>query len=49
MTALPAASADSTPPAGIETGKFHGGVTTVSGTGTNLAPWMPASSRARAA
>ena len=30
MTPLPAASADSTEPAGMATGKFHGGATTVS-------------------
>jgi hypothetical protein len=37
-TPLPAASAASTPPAGIATGKFQGGVTTVSATGSKLAP-----------
>ena len=30
MTEEPAASADSTPPAGIATGKFHGGITAMS-------------------
>ncbi len=38
MTAEPAASAASTEPAGIATGKFHGGVTTVSATGDATAP-----------
>ena len=46
MTPEPAASAASTPPAGIATGKFHGGVTTVSPTGTGVAP--STSSRPRA-
>ena len=49
ITPLPAASADSTDPAEIATGKFHGGVTTVSFDGTKRAPWMVSSSRARAA
>ena len=34
MTALPATSAASTPPAGIESGKFHGGVTTTTPSGS---------------
>ncbi len=33
MTALPAASAASTPPAGMESGKFQGGVTTTTPSG----------------
>ena len=45
----PAASAASTPPAGIATGKFHGGVTTVSRAGTKTAPLTRSSSRAVAA
>ena len=49
ITPLPAASAESTEPAGMATGKFHGGVTTVSAEGTNRAPWMVSSSRARVA
>ena len=38
MTGEPAASAASVDPAGIATGKFHGGVTTVSFDGVKLAP-----------
>ncbi len=38
MTAEPAASAARVDPAGIATGKFHGGVTTVTFAGTNVAP-----------
>ena len=38
MTPLPAARAASTPPAGIATGKFQGGVTTVRRDGSNRAP-----------
>ncbi len=37
------------PPAGIATGKFHGGVTTVSFDGTNAAPSTASSSFARSA
>ena len=37
-TALPAASAASTPPAGIESGKFHGGATTTTPSGSMRAP-----------
>ena len=50
MTAAdPDASAASTPPAGIATGKFHGGVTTVTFDGTNSAPVIFSRSRARSA
>ena len=35
MTALPAASAASTPPAGMESGKFQGGVTTTTPSGVH--------------
>lgn len=42
----PAASAASTPPAGMARGKFHGGATTVSRDGTNTAPLTRSSSRA---
>ena len=45
----PAASAASTPPAGIAIGKFHGGVTTVRRAGSNTAPLTRSSSRAVAA
>ncbi len=45
----PAASAASTPPAGIAIGKFQGGVTTVSRAGSNTAPLTRSSSRAVAA
>ena len=48
-TPEPAASAASTPPAGMAIGKFHGGVTTVSREGTNTAPLTRSSSRAVAA
>ena len=34
MTALPAASAASTPPAGMDSGKFQGGVTTTTPSGS---------------
>ncbi len=49
MTPLPAASAASTDPAGIATGKFQGGVTTVSRGGTEVAPSTWSSSVARSA
>ncbi|MDR6117306.1 hypothetical protein QE370_000490 [Aeromicrobium sp. SORGH_AS981] len=48
-TADPAASAASVDPAGIATGKFQGGVTTVSADGTNVAPSTVSSSRASCA
>ena len=38
MTELPAAKAEVTEPVGIATGKFHGGATTVSFTGSKVAP-----------
>ena len=47
MTALPAASAPSTPPAGIAYGKFHGEATTTTPCGSNARhasarqPWSP--------
>ena len=44
MTALPAARAARVEPAGIATGKFHGGVTTVSADGVNVAPSTASSS-----
>jgi hypothetical protein len=46
MTALPAASAANTDPAGMATGKFHGGVTTVTANGVNFAPSTCSSFRA---
>jgi len=46
ITAEPAASAASAEPSGIATGKFHGGVTTVSRTGSNRAPSTPSSASA---
>ena len=49
MTAEPEASPASTPPAGIATGKFHGGVTTVTFDGTNSAPETVSRSFARSA
>jgi uncharacterized phage protein (TIGR02216 family) len=45
----PAASAASTPPAGIARGKFHGGATTVTRDGSNRAPGTASSSDAFAA
>ncbi len=49
MTPLPTASAASTDPAGIATGKFHGGVTTVRLSGTNSAPSTASRRRADSA
>lgn len=48
-TADPAASAASTPPTGIATGKFHGGVTSVTPSGANRAPGTWSSSSAERA
>ncbi|MDI2023658.1 hypothetical protein PJL18_04206 [Paenarthrobacter nicotinovorans] len=48
-TAEPEASAASVEPAGIATGKFHGGVTTVRFAGTNVAPSTVSRSLARSA
>ena len=46
MTAFPAASAASTPPAGMDSGKFHGGVTTTTPSGSmRQPPSSPAASR----
>ena len=49
MTDAPEASAASVDPAGIATGKFHGGVTTMSVEGVYLAPSTVSSSSARCA
>ena len=49
ITALPAASAAKTLPAGIAMGKFHGGATTVSRTGSKRASATSASERALSA
>src|SRR5660398_164324 len=46
MTAEPAASAANVDPAGIATGKFHGGVTRVTWRGTGTAPVIVHRSRA---
>ena len=48
-TAEPAARAARVEPAGMATGKFHGGVTTVSLAGTNVAPSTSSSLRAASA
>ena len=48
-TALPAASAASVPPAGMATGKFHGGITATTPSGVKSAPSMRSSSVARSA
>ena len=49
MTELPAASAASVLPAGIATGKFHGGATTVRRAGSKRASSMRARSCALSA
>ncbi|CAB4877223.1 unannotated protein [freshwater metagenome] len=49
ITGEPAARAARVEPAGIATGKFHGGATTVSLTGMNLAPSMDSSTFALSA
>ncbi|SIM75587.1 Uncharacterised protein [Mycobacteroides abscessus subsp. abscessus] len=46
ITAEPAARAASADPVGIATGKFHGGVTSVTSTGWNCAPSTRSSSSA---
>ena len=48
-TALPAARAASVPPAGMATGKFHGGITATTPNGVNSAPSIRSSSAARSA